>query len=125
MLANLVVDLFIPKIRFGAKSDFQASIQNIPGVIVGVARYRRDRRLHGRQPEWEATGKMLDQDAKEALKGAEDGAMEQLASCEASELQTLAEHLKAVSNMTKEGASKECLSVVTTAMERIRMIIRL
>ena len=48
-------------------------------------------------------------------------AMDQLASCEVSELKTLAEHLKAVSDMDHqaEGADKECLSVVTAAMEAL------
>ena len=46
------------------------------GIIVGVADDRRDDRLDRREPDREAPGMMLDQDADEAFERAEDRAVE-------------------------------------------------
>ena len=48
----------------------------------------------------------------------EDGAMEQLASCEVSELTVLAEQLKAASKLDEE-AGKRCVSTVTMVLETL------
>eukprot|EP01048_Picozoa_sp_COSAG05_P044278 COSAG05_NODE_25024_length_198_cov_59.222222_1_plen_65_part_11 len=45
--------------------------------------------------------------------------MEQLASCEVSELTTLAGHLKAVSNLKEEDAGEGCVSAMTTVLESL------
>ena len=46
------------------------------GVFVGVGHDGRHHHLHRRQPEREAAGILLDQDAEEALEAAEDGAVQ-------------------------------------------------
>ncbi len=49
---------------------------DLAGVVVGVGDDRRHHHLHRRQPEREAAGVLLDQDAEEPLEGAEDGAVQ-------------------------------------------------
>src|SRR3546814_1918794 len=57
VFADLVVDLLVPEVAFGADARRGELRHRILRIIVGVADDRRDHRLHRREPGREAAGR--------------------------------------------------------------------
>ena len=76
MVAHLEADLFVADIELGAEFGLLEGFDHLRGVRIAVAGDRRHHHLHRRQPQRQAAGVMLEQDADEALHRAEDGAMQ-------------------------------------------------
>ena len=68
-LPDLLADLLVPNVQFGAEPGGIERGVHLPSVTVGVAGDRGDDDLAGRQPQRQLAGVVLDQDADEALEG--------------------------------------------------------
>ena len=67
MLAHLVVDFLVAQVGLDPKARRLQLRHHIMGIVVGIRHDRRDHRLDRRQPQREAPGMMLDQNADEPL----------------------------------------------------------
>src|SRR5690554_2502507 len=76
MLPDFKADLLVPQVRLDAKADFLQTRLEIPHVIALGIGDIEDHRLLGREPQRHGPGVVLDEDAEEALEGAEDRPME-------------------------------------------------
>ena len=76
MLAHLVVDLFVSQIDLGTQARRLQLLNDLKRIRIGVRDDRRHHHLQRRQPKREMARVVLDQDAGEALKRAEDGAVD-------------------------------------------------
>ncbi len=72
VLADLVVDLLVAQVGLGAQAARPQRRHRLLGIVVRLRDDRRHHHLPRRQPEREAPGVVLDQEADEALEDAED-----------------------------------------------------
>src|SRR5690554_1572783 len=76
MLPDFKADLLVPQVRLDAKADFLQTRLEIPHVIALGSGDIDDHRRLRREPRRHGPGVVLDEDAEEALEGAEDRPME-------------------------------------------------
>ena len=76
VLADLGVDLLVGQVGVHRQTGAGEGGGDFLGVVVGVGDDGRHHCLDRREPEREAAGVLLDQDAEEAFEAAEDGAVQ-------------------------------------------------
>ena len=69
VFSHFIVNFLVAQIGLDPQSGRLSGCQHASGIGVGVLSDGRDHCLHRRQPEREAAGVMLDQDAEEAFEG--------------------------------------------------------
>ncbi len=71
-LADLITNLLLPLVHLDAQPGRRQPLSHGPGVVEVAIRNRQHHHLHGRQPQRERPGVVLDQQGDEPLEAAED-----------------------------------------------------
>lgn len=75
-LADFLVDLLVRQVGVRANTGCLELQAHVARIVIGIRHDGGDHRLHWRQPEGQAAGMVLDENAGEPLQRAEDGAMQ-------------------------------------------------
>src|SRR5437016_14537872 len=75
-LANLALDRLAALVELGARADRDQLPPHARAVIVEAVGHRKHDRLHRREPQRQLARMVLDEDADEALEGAEQRAVD-------------------------------------------------
>ena len=76
MFAHLVVDLLVAKIDFGAKPSSISGREHLSRICISILSDRQHLHLDGCEPDGQSARMVFEKDAREALEGAEEGAVD-------------------------------------------------